>query len=129
MKTIRKLRYYCDYCKKSGGSPYHMKRHEEHCTMNPNRHCRVCDAASLRDGLEEHIKTLEVNEYGDVIHTSEDKLTELMDNAEWCPACVLSVLRRNELFFSTFDYKEQMARHWDEVNSEKRSMIAYDHDY
>ena len=36
-------RYYRDFCKKSGGSAYHMRRHESACTANPNRQCGMCD--------------------------------------------------------------------------------------
>ena len=133
MRTIRKLRYYCDYCKKSGGSPYHMRNHEQHCTLNPNRHCRVCDATSLRDDLEEYVQTLEINEHEQVAHVSEDKDTEILNNlrdkSEYCPACVLSVLRRSKIFFNGFDYKTEMASHWATVNAERREMVAYDHDY
>lgn len=37
MKTKRKLRYYCDWCKKSGGSKHHLAKHERGCTLNPRR--------------------------------------------------------------------------------------------
>ena len=45
MKTKLRQRHYCDFCKKSGGSRYHMERHEKYCTMNPKRECRMCETA------------------------------------------------------------------------------------
>lgn len=38
----KKWRYYCEFCSKSGGSGGVMSTHEKHCTMNPNRVCRLC---------------------------------------------------------------------------------------
>ena len=37
MKAIKKWRYYCDHCKKSGASSFHMAAHERSCTLNPLR--------------------------------------------------------------------------------------------
>lgn len=42
MKTIIKKVYYCDFCKKHGLSSGSLKKHEKHCTNNPNRFCRIC---------------------------------------------------------------------------------------
>ena len=43
MYKKKKWRYYCDFCKKAGGSAGAMAKHEKHCTNNPNRYCRLCD--------------------------------------------------------------------------------------
>ena len=42
MKTLLKKVYYCDFCKKKGMSASAMSVHEKHCTLNPNRQCRLC---------------------------------------------------------------------------------------
>jgi hypothetical protein len=42
MKAVKRWRYYCDHCKKAGASPYHMRNHEESCTLNPARVCKLC---------------------------------------------------------------------------------------
>ena len=133
MKTIRKLRYYCDFCKKSGGSPFHMRNHEEHCTLNPSRSCRVCGSSSPPEDLDLFVKTLDVNEDDYITHVSDKEdeliLRSLYDKSDGCPACILSALRRNETFCASFDYKKAMMKHWSEVNAERRDMIAFDHDY
>ncbi len=43
MKTKLKNVYYCDFCKKHSLASWAMKEHEKHCTLNPDRICRVCD--------------------------------------------------------------------------------------
>jgi hypothetical protein len=43
MKIVKRWRYYCDFCKKSGGSKYHMEKHESICTANPGRKCGFCE--------------------------------------------------------------------------------------
>lgn len=53
MRRKPSYRYYCDYCKKSGGSGSAMAIHEKHCTMNPNRVCRFC-ATGADWGMEQH---------------------------------------------------------------------------
>ena len=42
MRTKQVNRYYCDFCKKSGCSKFHLQKHESSCTANPNRVCRMC---------------------------------------------------------------------------------------
>ena len=54
MKARQKWVYYCDFCKKKLMVRAAMERHEKHCTMNPDRVCRMCarieaDAAPLPD--------------------------------------------------------------------------------
>jgi len=41
MHSVRKLVYYCDYCRKYKLTPHSMGVHETHCTLNPNRVCRM----------------------------------------------------------------------------------------
>ena len=42
MRIKRVNRYYCDFCKKSGCSKFHLQQHESSCTANPDRVCRMC---------------------------------------------------------------------------------------
>lgn len=42
MRTKTVKRHWCDHCNKAGLSRVAMERHEQHCTMNPARNCRVC---------------------------------------------------------------------------------------
>jgi len=43
MKVKLKDVYYCDYCGKHTLTKLSMANHESHCTLNPNRICRVCN--------------------------------------------------------------------------------------
>ena len=47
MYQVRKLVYYCDFCKKYKLTPFSMRLHEKHCTLNPQR---VCRKAGCRNG-------------------------------------------------------------------------------
>lgn len=49
MRTERKLRYYCDHCKKSGGQKAAMISHESACTKNPDRVCKMCGLIDSED--------------------------------------------------------------------------------
>lgn len=137
MKTKRVNRYYCDYCKKSGCSSYHMRRHEEHCTMNPLRKCGVCAqeintqpeelavaVASLPD--VEQFKTTLANEYGGGDFYSipgdvrKQVVSDLDDRLNGCPACVFAALRQSgwAAFVTTeFDLKQRLHDWWSEVNA------------
>ncbi len=41
MHSVRKLVYYCEFCRKYKLTPQSMKLHEKHCTLNPDRICRM----------------------------------------------------------------------------------------
>ncbi len=43
MKERLKKIYYCDFCKKHRMMINAMEKHEDSCTLNPNRVCRVED--------------------------------------------------------------------------------------
>ncbi len=43
MRQAKRWRYYCDFCKKSGGRKDAIENHEKVCTANPNRQCGLCD--------------------------------------------------------------------------------------
>jgi hypothetical protein len=50
MKTKIKKVYYCEFCKKKTMTINSMTLHEKHCTLNPNRECRLCKSLSLEKG-------------------------------------------------------------------------------
>ncbi|KKL05738.1 hypothetical protein LCGC14_2603050, partial [marine sediment metagenome] len=80
MKKVKKWRYYCDFCKKSGASEYHMRNHEKHCTSNPNRECRICDKMEV---VQQPLHVL--------IEIYDQKhLQGLRDISENCPMCILT---------------------------------------
>lgn len=113
MRTKRVLRYWCDYCNKSMGSKNGMQTHERHCTMNPNRYCRMCN------GRQKPIKELS--------NAANKGLTELRAVAYGCPACMLSGIRQREHIPLTIDistsldnfhFKEETKKMWDARNAE-----------
>ena len=145
MKAKLVKRYYCDFCRKSGGSAGHMRRHESACTMNPNRVCRVCKMAhgdlGAGEGVQSPIAQLlallpdpapfrykhqETNgtqyyedELGDETNAA---LPELRDTTGNCPACIMAALRQKGIpvgMVSGFDFKKEIAEIWSDVNSER----------
>lgn len=128
MRSKRVLRYYCDFCKKSGCSSYHIQRHERGCTNNPDRECGVCQATGVGGATVPEL--LEAARHG---------LTALRNAAECCPACMLAGVRalRNELEalarnadepadplppdLSNWDYRAEHRSFWDDVNRDHHS--------
>ena len=113
MRTKRVLRYWCDYCNKSMGSKNGMQNHERHCTMNPNRYCRICN------GRQKPIKELTIS-----ANLGLDKLRAV---ALDCPACILAGIRQREHIpltidirtsLDSFNFKEELKKMWGSRNAE-----------
>lgn len=128
MRRKQVWRYYCDFCKKSGCSAGHIKRHERGCTNNPNRTCSYCRAA----GLEQ--KTM--SELIEVLGDGTD-LTAIRDLSENCPACILAAIRQAKLqsfdtdengaftgFSVDFDFNKEKEEFWSDVNYARESRYA-----
>ena len=129
MRVKKVNRYYCDYCKKAGCSGGHMKRHEEHCTLNPNRICGVClmlnqqqqPISDLLAILPEPIS--KEGEFGCTIEAPGlDKAVEKLRIEAECPACVMAALRQKgiPIPMTKFDFKSDMADVWSDVNEANR---------
>lgn len=134
MRVKRVNRYYCDFCKKSGCSAGHMKRHEKHCTMNPKRACGMC---SFNDGgvsppMSKLIKLLPDPEsyrsedefgpsYSGALSTAANKaLKGLRDEVEDCPACILAAIRQAGIpapMVTDFNYGKECKSFWSEANT------------
>ena len=122
MRQKRVWRYYCDFCKKSGCSSHHIKKHEKHCTMNPNRECRMCKHA----GIEQKPINILISALGD-----GSNLTSIKDLSNNCPVCILSAIRQSgiqhfdydeEGFIGTyvdFDFKKEMRERWEEIRTQE----------
>ena len=78
MKTKQVWRYYCDHCKKSGGSKAAMAKHESICFYNPARICKFCDSMQ--------IEQKPISELMDIFLA--EGLAALRKHAENCPACI-----------------------------------------
>lgn len=137
MKVKKVNRYYCEYCKKSGCSGYWMKKHEQRCTMNPNRTCGYCDLLNqpqpeISDLLailpdpKEYVETDDENRnwwYSSIMLDThlEEAMPKLRELAGNCPACIMSALRQKGIpvpMAQSFDFKVECQKIWDEVNSE-----------
>ncbi len=145
MRTKTKTVYYCEHCKKHGLCAGHMKKHEKHCTANPDRDCRVCDNMQTREWVEKwrgYFKLLRTedarcNDMGMetfVMVWTDDKprtLANLYDDTGGCPACTLAVMRQTGLGkwpanpeFGDFNYAKCRDEWWKERNAEKESEVG-----
>jgi len=127
-------RYYCEYCKKRGGSGGHIKKHEKHCTLNPNRECGLCDLAGekptemsvLLNILPDpgpYRKTDESgwHEWPGLAEAAEKAMPELREKTGECPACILAALRQKGIpvpIIDSFDYKKESDARLNELNNE-----------
>jgi hypothetical protein len=146
---IRKAvwQYQCEYCGKKKYSAGHMAKHEKHCTMNPNRKCGMCHligdggpqltgpemVALLPDKKQFEKKMFrskdEVNgffgdsewtEYPGLREAVIEKLRDLRDKTDNCPACILSALRQSGinryLIPGVFEYELEKKDFFDELH-------------
>lgn len=147
MKTKRVLKYYCDYCKKSGGSKYHLAKHESHCTLNPKRDCGMCKVmGETPQPIEKLLEVLpnpsgykreithDFEQYGGLVSGEweetvfefpKELLLESLKNLREltcnCPACILSAFRQKGIYLSLipeFDYKKEVGMFWKENQPE-----------
>lgn len=108
MRKVMRWRYYCDHCKRSGGSGGHMAKHEKGCTNNPARVCGLCLHSSNEQASIEALKAAWA--------TSFKALREL---AGECPACILAAMRQGPGpdggagFWSDSDERFEGLRDWD----------------
>jgi hypothetical protein len=65
-----------------------MQTHEEHCTMNPQRKCRMCDNSYPNIPNLLAAIASDQKEYGG------SKIPKTIDAADGCPACILSAIRQ-----------------------------------
>jgi len=123
MKSKLRWRHYCDYCSKSGGQRPTMEKHEAHCTLNPERGCRMCEAA----GLEQQPVADLIEALGD---GDEEGMKVLCGKAQGCPACMLAAIRQSGLryrdvtftdaegTFLAFDFRREAEGFWIRRNEE-----------
>lgn len=136
MRRKQVWRYYCDFCKKSNCSVSAMSVHEKHCTMNPDRICRLC----LRvDEVQKPMKELlallpdpnsfqsDTNEFPFYDEELLQKAIEavmptLREATNNCPNCILAALRQKGipvLMATSFSYKNEMTAFWLDINSQE----------
>ena len=137
MKKRTVTQYICEFCNKRGLSASHMGKHERHCTLNPNRICRVCPL--LSDGqttdfypapLSELVSMLPIpstqkDEWGcvsfppDFYTELKDALPRLEEKTGGCPACMMAALRQRKIplpVVEGFSFSDRMKKVWDDIN-------------
>lgn len=116
MRQRKRWQYYCGFCKKNGGSKYHIQEHEKHCTANPDRFCRMCAKADL-----------EQNSTADLVTAAFNGIKRLRDEAQGCPACMLTGLRQ----MTTGDREDMSQEDANALNnwSFKDAVDSYDSDF
>jgi hypothetical protein len=144
MKAKRVNRYYCDFCGKSGCSAYHIRRHEERCTLNPDRKCGMPECYTSPAELAEAVASIpDVKQF---VHQSGDDLgdwewfdipndtvaavlADLEQRLDACPVCMYAALRRAGwagMVREQFNLKERIADCWNEANrAEERARYGY----
>jgi hypothetical protein len=60
MKVKMVQQFGCDFCKKKMYRRDAMVTHEKHCTMNPDRYCRMCDKVEDDDYHSGHRELIEM---------------------------------------------------------------------
>ena len=145
MITKKVNRYYCEFCKKAGGSASWISRHEKVCTLNPNRVCGVCKMdhgeysqneaeqkpigellAILPDTSSFKVKEIDFEtgkqyEYwhDDLTVAVNEVLPKLRKASGNCPACIMAALRQKGIpvtMVTDFDFKAEMQEIWDNIN-------------
>lgn len=139
MKSTKVTRYNCDFCNKRGFSAPHMAKHEKHCTLNPNRECRMCnllanvfDADFERKTLAELIAMLPdsgpYNAVRDLDINREltaaviEAIPALRNAAGNCPACMMAALRLAHIpvpMAENFDFRKEMDSLMSDIRAER----------
>ena len=140
MKKFKTWRYKCDFCGKNGYQAASMRKHEEGCTANPDRICRVHKYVTGGEEptvpkISDLIAVLQAHKY-DIDHG----LKELREAADDCPCCILAALRQSGfskgyydgevdeaplIGKEQFDFQAELKSLWSEVNEAQRSWSEY----
>ncbi len=138
MRKKQIWRFYCEHCKKSGGSSYYMHRHEERCTLNPTRICGMCKTMDNEQPELSKLIALLPNPDNYRVQREEEGfnfeslvgldeavikvLPSLRDMSANCPACILAALRQARIpipLVSDFNFTEECKAFWAELNRER----------
>lgn len=125
MTTRRQVWLYkCDFCKKANCSAPAMKRHEEHCTANPNRKCGMCEAKGGPEAPLAELISIAREDARKWFNAFTDEgmppanADRLRTAAGGCPACMLAAIRQGgKAAHWDFDFTEEAKSFWQDVNS------------
>lgn len=144
MITKIKEVYYCEYCKKRYLAKWAIENHERRCTLNPKRECKLCGQGDLTKIIEKYKNSYKIYSEKpfkgfknvwkqttletDIYWIKEFTLNDIRDDVDYCPNCLLTILRcsglinypmrlkldlDNEL---EFNYKKELQEWWHEHN-------------
>ena len=127
MKVKMKKVYYCEFCKKHGLRS--LKKHEERCTKNLDRNCRMCykhpDYRSLVEKYNKQFVIKEKSEDDLLIFANSETIVDfpdinnISDDVEGCPACILTIIRNLDYSYCfNYDYKEASKRYFEDQYEE-----------
>ena len=115
MKIKKVNQYICDFCGKKKYSAAAMKQHEKHCTLNPNRKCRMCILIKgvSNNNIPELAKRIPKVKLTDEMLISNYKeinaeFNEIREDVDNCPACLLAIIRQSKTSCSIdFNFKKE----------------------
>jgi hypothetical protein len=141
MKTKQVTRYICEFCGKTGYSLGGMRKHEGHCTLNPERACGMCEQAgeqpapakeqlaavvALVPKLEDfNAAWLDGEKYTDTTAAAEALRAiwgQIVEPLNHCPACIMAVLRQAKFPLPMVDwwsYTDACKEFWRPINEAK----------
>ena len=117
-----------------------MRKHELHCTKNPDRECRVC---KMVEGEQKPIAELVAllpdvvsheDDYGNVeyhegtIELLNAALPKLRDACTNCPACIMAAIRQKGIHVheaTDFDFTKEMQSLWGTINQRQNEPDYY----
>lgn len=123
MRSVKRWRYYCDFCKRANMQKASMAKHERGCTLNPDRVCGLC--AQMGNPTKPIAELLVSFESG-----GWKAVGEITDN---CPACILAAIRQfnktrpdreEQMWPEDFDFKKELASFWADMNSARADAYA-----
>lgn len=130
MRRVKKWVYYCDFCGKRALRS--LADHEEVCTANPDRKCRLCAEEGnppIRPIIEKYKGYFQLNKFRDkygaptveVVFSKEFTLDDIRKELDVsCPNCLLAIIRAlglSRYYFEgkfKFDYQGELKSWWDE---------------
>lgn len=123
MKVKKVNQYQCEHCGKKNYSAGHMRTHEAHCTMNPERACRMCErAGEAPTPIKELLAMLPEPHIGEGFHypliniEEIDRAIETVHEKTECPACTLAAIRQKGIMvpMTKFNYRAACNDFWAE---------------
>ena len=127
--------YYCDFCGKHRHFSGVMAVHEKHCTMNPNRECRMCERIGLPKetiaSVKRAYKTLLSHKIDHGINgvyvANFNKRIEKLYQDLGCPACMLAVLRQHQGdWMNEWDFQEELKKYWEKKREQEQREVEHD---